>query len=158
VDDNYERASGYVSQSCDACVDMYLSEREKPPASQEEYATAIRKALNGVGQRVGRVEHLKDALEPVRPAHEDLRAVEQTGEQAYTLVAVPEELESSFLCHKRSTKDPYVGDDSGAKHYGKYYATLFMFRTPGEHPAALTLLWGKENGQWKILSYEVVTP
>src|SRR5215469_1615926 len=158
VDDNYERASEYVAKSCDACVDLYLAEGEKRPANAEEYAAAIRNVLNGVAQRVSKLEHLKDALEPVRPANEDLQVVEHAGEGAYTLVAVPDELESSFLCHKRSTKDPYVGDDSETKHYGKYYATLFTFRTPGEHPGALTLLWGKENEQWKILSYEVVTP
>jgi hypothetical protein len=31
-------------------------------------------------------------------------------------------------------------------------------RTPGEHPAALTLLWGKDSGQWKIVAYEVIAP
>jgi hypothetical protein len=35
---------------------------------------------------------------------------------------------------------------------------LFTFRTAGDHPAALTLLWAKDGGQWKIISYEVVTP
>jgi hypothetical protein len=158
VNDDYQRASSYVAQSCDACVDLYLAEGEKRPATAEEYSAAIRKAMNAVAQRLGKVEHLHDALEPVRPAHEDLRIVEHAGEGAYTLVAVPDELESSFLCQKRSAKDPYVGEEGDAKHYGKYYATLFMFRTPGEHPAALTLLWGKDGGQWKILAYEVVTP
>jgi hypothetical protein len=33
-----------------------------------------------------------------------------------------------------------------------------MLRAPGDHPAALTLLWGKENQKWKIIAYEVVTP
>ena len=84
--------------------------------------------------------------------------MEHTGEHAYTLAAVPDELEPSFACHKRSAKDPYVSDDSGTMHYGKYYATMFTFKTPGEHPAALTLLWGKESGEWKIISYELVTP
>jgi hypothetical protein len=139
-------------------VDLYLAEGEQQPKNAEEYAAAIRRALNRVAQRVGKVEHLKDALEPVRPANDDLRVLEHEGEGAYTLAAVPDELEPSFLCHKRSTKDPYVAEDSATKHYGKYYATLFALRTPGDHPAALTLLWGNEAGQWKILSYEVVTP
>jgi hypothetical protein len=158
VDDNYERASSYVAPSSNACVNLYLAEGETPPATAVQYAEAIRKALQRVAARVGKVEHLHDALEPVSPANQDLRVLEHAGEGAYTLAAVPDVLESSFLCHKRSTKDPYVGDESESKRYGNYYATLFAIRTPGDHPAALTLLWGKENGQWKILSYEVVTP
>jgi hypothetical protein len=116
--------------------------------------------LNKVAQKVGKVQHLREALEPVRADHEDLRTVPNAGENAYTLVAVPDELEGLFLCSKRSETNEYVpGDETtSAKNYGHYYATLFMFRTPGEHSAALTLLWGKENGQWKIISYEVATP
>ncbi len=97
-------------------------------------------------------------MEPVRPEHEDLRVVEHAGEHAYTLVAVPDSLAGSFSCNKRSTKNPYQPGDEARKVYGNYYATLFTFRTPGEHAAALTLLWGKQEGQWKIISYEVVTP
>ena len=158
VNDDYTKASSYLAQSADACVDLYLPEGEKPPSRPEQYPAYIQETLNKVAQKVGKVEHLKDALEPVKPAHEDLRMVDHSGEGAYSLVAVPDELESSFVCHKRSTKDPYTGDENGTMHYGKYYATMFMFRTPGEHPAALTLLWGKDGGAWKILSYEVVAP
>jgi hypothetical protein len=158
VNDDYDKASSYLSQKCDACVDMFLSEGEKPPSGRDQYPAYIRQTLNKVAQKVGKVEHLNEVLEPVKPENEDLRTVEYAGEQAYTLVAVPDELASSFECEKRSKKHPYAGDDAAKKVYGNYYATMFTFRTPGEHSAALTLLWGKDGGQWKILSYELVTP
>lgn len=158
VNDDYDKASSYLSQKCHACVNMFLPEGEKPPSGQEQYPAYIRETLNKVAQKVGKVEHLNEVLEPVKPAHEDLRTVEHVGERAYTLVAVPDELANSFECENRSKRHPYAGDESTKKVYGNYYATLFTFRTPGEHSAALTLLWGKEGGQWKILSYELVTP
>jgi hypothetical protein len=158
VNDDYGKASSYLSQKCNACVDLFLPEGEKPPSGQEQYLTYIRETLNKVAQRVGKVELLNEALEPVKPAHEDLRMVEHADERAYTLVAVPDELASSLECEKRSKKHPYAGDETAKKVYGNYYATMFAFRTPGEHSAALTLLWGKDSGQWKILSYELVTP
>jgi peptidyl-tRNA hydrolase len=158
VNDDYDKASSYLSQRCDACVDMFLPEGEKPPSGPEKYPAYIRETLNKVAQKVGKVEHLNEVLEPVKPAHADLRTVEHTGEGAYTLVAVPDDLASSFECEKRSKKHPYSGDEAAQKVYGNYYATMFAFRTPGEHAAALTLLWGKDGGQWKILSYELVTP
>ena len=106
------------------------------------------------------MEHLHDALEPVRPEHDDLQLVAHAGEGAYTMVAVPDYLAGSFLCEETSAKKPYAPPDAttAAKQYGNYYATLFTFRTPGDHPAALTLLWGKDSGQWKVIAYEVVAP
>jgi hypothetical protein len=160
VDDNFDRAATYVSPRCNECVNLYLAEGEKPPATTEEYSVYIRKALGAVDKDLGKVQHLHDALEPVRPEHEDLQVVEHAGEHAYTLVAVPDYLVGAFLCDKRSSKNPYVvADESGRqKNYGDYYAVLFTLRAPGDHPAALTLLWAKENGKWKIIAYEVMTP
>jgi hypothetical protein len=42
--------------------------------------------------------------------------------------------------------------------YGIYYTVLFSLRTPGEHSAALTLLWAKETEKWKIIAYELLAP
>ena len=86
--------------------------------------------------------------------------VNHAGEDAYTVVAVPDYLTGSFLCEKESTSHPYEPPTGSAKQvtYGNYYATLFALRTPGEHPAALSLLWNKENGQWKIIAYQLMTP
>ena len=159
VDDNFDGAAKYVSAKCDACVGLYLAEGEKLPATAEEYSAYIRKALTTVGKDVGKVGHLSEALEPVQAEHDDLQMVEHGGERAYTLVAVPDYLAGTFECDRRSSKNPYPPDDAAAqKTYGNYYATLFMFRTAGEHPAALTLLWGKDSGEWKIIAYEMVTP
>jgi hypothetical protein len=160
VEENFDRAAMYVSARCNECVNFYLAEGEKPPATTEEYSAYIRKAMSTVDKDLGKVQHLNEALEPVRAEHDDLQVVEHAGEHAYTLVAVPDYLAGSFLCDKRSSKNPYAPADGSAqqKDYGNYYAVLFMLRAPGDHPAALTLLWGKENEKWKIIAYEVVTP
>jgi hypothetical protein len=109
---------------------------------------------------VGTVQHLRDALEPVQPDHDDLQRVPHAGEDAYAVVAVPDYLADAFRCDKESVTHPYklVPETAKQKTYGNYYATLFALRTPGDHSAALTLLWNKEGGQWKIIAYELVTP
>ena len=73
------------------------------------------------------------------------------------MVAVPDSMAGSFLCADTSVKNPYTPADDAPKTYGNYYATLFALRTPGEHPAALTLLWAKDGGRWKIVAYELNT-
>ncbi len=160
VTDNFDQADQYFSSRSNECVNSYLAEGEKPPSTPEEYSAYIRNAITTVGKDVGKVQHLHEALEPVQPDHDDLRVVNHAGEDAYTVVAVPDYLTGTFLCEKESTSHPYEPPTGSAKQvtYGNYYATLFALRTPGEHPAALSLLWNKENGQWKIIAYQLMTP
>jgi hypothetical protein len=115
--------------------------------------------MTTLGQDVGRVQHLRDAMQPVQPEHDDLKVVRREGEGAYTVVAVPDSLAELFMCDEESSKHPYdVSADPKQKIYGNYYAILFSLHTPGEHSAALTLLWAKEGEQWKIIAYEMLAP
>jgi hypothetical protein len=160
VADNFDQAATYFSPRCNECVNTYLAEGETALSTPAEYSAYIRTAITSVGKDVGRVQHLREALEPVPPDHDDLQLVHHTGEDAYAVVAVPDYLADSFRCEKKSASHPYGPSPGTAqpKSYGNYYATLFSLRTPGDHPAALTLLWNKENGRWKIIAYELVTP
>jgi hypothetical protein len=42
---------------------------------------------------------------------------------------------------------------------GLYYGVAFQFKIPGQgdEPAALYTLWGVEEGQWKVIAWEVLT-
>jgi len=159
VADNFDSAGTYFSQRSYGCVADYLSPDQPAPSTSSDYANYVRSAMTSVGKDVGPVEHLRDAMEPVQPEHDDLKILRHEGEGAYTVVAVPDYLEKLFLCDKESSKHPYdVSPDPKGTVYGNYYATLFALRTPGEHPAALTLLWAKEGQKWKIVAYEVLAP
>ena len=160
VADNFDQAATYFSPRSNQCVNAYLAEGERPPSTPAEYAAYIRTSITTVGKDVGTVQQLSDALEPVTPDHDDLQVVHHPSEDAYSAVAVPDYLVESFSCEKESTNHPYQAPAATAqpKNYGNYYATLFELRTPGDHPAALTLLWAKESGAWKIIAYEVVAP
>lgn len=156
ADDFNAAAQFFSSHSCE-CVSAFLSADEQQPQTPDQYATALRAALTTVGKDVGHVQHLRDAIEPVEPDHDDLKAVPHSEADAYALIAVPDYLASSFACQKAGAgADP--GTDPQAKSYGRYYAMLFALRTPGDHPASLAFLWSKENGQWKIISYSLMAP
>ena len=157
VADNFDQAATYFSPRTNECVNIYLGEGQQAPSTPAEYAAYIRASITTVGKDVGTVQQLSDALEPVTPDHDDLLLVHHPGEDAYVAVAVPDYLAGSFLCEKESTSHPYSPPPE-QKTYGNYYATLFALRTPGDHPAALTLLWNKESTGWKIIAYEVVAP
>jgi hypothetical protein len=159
VADNFDHAATYFSQRSDTCVLAYLPPDKPAPSTSAEYAAYLRSAITSVGKEVGPVRHLRDALEPVRPDHDDLNVLPHEGEGAYTVVAVPDYLVELFLCDQESSNHPYdVSPGLTRKAYGNYYAVLFSLRAPGEHSAALTLLWAKESEKWKIIAYELLAP
>lgn len=41
--------------------------------------------------------------------------------------------------------------------YGNYYGAIFELKVGGT-PAALKLLWARENGPWKIIAYSIEIP
>jgi hypothetical protein len=159
VADNFDHAATYFSERSDNCVLAYLPPDKPAPSTAADYAAYLRSAMTSVGKDVGPIQQLREAVEPVQPEHEDLKVVRHEGEGAYTVVAVPDYLAELFLCDQESSKHPYdVWPDPKRKAYGNFYATLFSLRTPGEHSAALTLLWAKENEGWKIIAYELLAP
>jgi hypothetical protein len=159
VADNFDHAASYFSPRSNECVLAYLPTDKPAPSTPADYAAYVRDAMTSVGKDVGPVQHLHDAIEPVQPEHDDLKVLPHKGEGAYTVAAVPDYLAEMFLCDKESPKHPYdVPADPKQKVYGNYYAVLFSLRTPGDHPAALTLLWAKDSDKWKIIAYELLAP
>jgi len=159
VADNFDHAATYFSQRSNNCVLDSLPPDQPAPSTSADYAAYVRGAITSVGNDVGPVQRLRDAMEPVQPEHDDLKILRHEGEGAYTVVAVPDYLAELFLCGKESSKHPYdASPDPERKVYGNHYAVLFSLRTPGEHSAALTLLWAKESEKWKIISYELLAP
>jgi hypothetical protein len=159
VADNFAAAAGFFSPQSNDCASAFLSPGEQEPQTPQQYAAFLRASLTTVGKDVGQVHHLRDAIEAVEPEHDDLKIVAHSGADAYTVIAVPEYLAGSFTCLKKAApRDQAPAADSQPKSYGKYYATLFALRTPGDHPASLAFLWSKKEGQWKIISYSLMAP
>lgn len=159
IADNFDHAATYFSRRSDTCVLAYLPSDKSTPSTSAEYAAYVRDAMTTVGKDLGPVQHLHDAIEPVQPEHDDLKVLRHAEEGAYTVAAVPDYLAEVFQCEPESTKHPYdVSPDAKQKMYGNYYAVLFSLRTPGEHAAALALLWAREGDGWKIIAYELLAP
>ncbi len=45
-------------------------------------------------------------------------------------------------------------DTGAASRYGTYFSTLFHFKVGAGEGGALGLLWIREDGFWRIVSYE----
>ena len=153
---DYAAATKYFAASSYACVDA-----SSQPAQQSSGTPAqLRDAMSTLANNLDQAQHINEVLEPVDPDHPGLKLVDHPEQDAYTVVAVPDTLAPMFMCEKESRAHPYQPVDwvAQSSSYGKYYELLFQVRTPGEHPASLSFLWSKDQGQWKIVSYEMVSP
>src|SRR5262249_33854865 len=108
VADNFDHAAAYFSERSHNCVAAYLSPDKPAPSTSDGYAAYLRDAMTSIGKEVGPVQHLRDAVEPARPDHDDLKVVRNEGEGAYTVVAVPDHLADLFLCDTESSQHPYA--------------------------------------------------
>jgi TRAP-type uncharacterized transport system substrate-binding protein len=62
-------------------------------------------------------------------------------------------------CQERKPgEELYFQEPGTGKVYGNYYAVGFrLFKTVGD-PSVLWTVWAKENSQWKVVSYFLITP
>ena len=155
---NYVAATNYFSPKSYSCIDAAIGSDQAKPTEPSQYLNHMQTAMQSVAEDVQRVEHLPDVIEAVEVDHPGLKLVSHKGDDAYTVVAIPNTLAPAMMCGQESQQHPYVPDESQELKYGDYYGMIFAVRTPGEHPASLSFLWAKDNGQWKIVSYQLVSP
>jgi hypothetical protein len=155
---NYAAAMNYFSPRSYSCIDAVVPDDQPKPSNSAQYLNYMQTAMETVAQDIETAQHLHDVIEPADADHPGLKLVQHKGDNAYTLVAVPEALVPAVSCGRDSKQHPYEEGSAAAEKYGDYYDVLFAIRTPGEHPASLSFLWGRDNGQWKIISYQMITP
>jgi hypothetical protein len=153
---DYAAATKYFAASSYACVDASSQPAQQSPGTPSQ----LRNAMSTLASNLDQAQHINEVLEPVDPEHPGLKLVDHPEQDAYTVVAVPDTLAPIFMCEKESRAHPYqpVDWEAQSSSYGKYYELLFEVRTPGDHPASMSFLWSKDKGQWKIVSYEMVSP
>jgi hypothetical protein len=155
---NYVAATNYFSPRSYSCIDATVPTDQPKPTTTAQYLNYMQTAMQTVSQDVGNSQHLADVVEAADPEHPGFKLVKHKSDKAYTLVAVPDTLVPAMMCEKESNQHPYQAQESATPKYGEYYDMLFAVRTPGDNSASLSFLWGKDNGQWKIISYEMMSP
>jgi hypothetical protein len=109
--------------------------------------------MKRVNKTLGSVAALTDVAKGIRMFDPELRVVEQPHHEAFVLYDVPESRALKFECAYRGLPDSEVPQGSKTK-YGDYYGTVFHISAPGRPGSTLALLWAKENGNWKVISWE----
>ena len=148
----------YVSPKSFPCYNVYRPENAPQAGSVEEAGKLIRERMKLLGDWAGTGKRLEDVLVAAEPHHPDLKLVKHDQAKAYAIVSVPDYMGAAADCAAlKPGETPHV-DHSGPKTHGSFYAASTRLRKAGEDAAVLWTLWAKQEKEWKVVSYLVVTP
>jgi hypothetical protein len=147
VEGNIVATMGYVSERALACL---AEERDDPSSIDRGMAplllvSRLKAAHDALGSR-NSLEGLTIGVRLTRPG---LRVVTQPYHAQFVIYSVPDDVAAAFNCESRMT----LGDPKKIRRaYGNYFGATFYIN--GRQDRAVALLWAKENGYWKIVSWQ----
>jgi hypothetical protein len=148
VEGDIVAAMGYVSDRSYAC----LAQDSDSPADFDrgiapfQLMTQMKSAYESLGPH----KSLEGLVVGTRFAAPAVRAVRQPHHAQFVIYAVPDDVAVTFDCESRLTP----GDPASVKRqYGNYAGATFYIAGRRDYPVAL--LWGKDDGYWKIVSWRV---
>jgi hypothetical protein len=77
-----------------------------------------------------------------------LKVVRQPQHAQFVVYSVPDDVAATFDCERRLSP---AGARKPARAYGNYFGAMFTIRGHQDHRVAL--LWAREEGYWKIVSW-----
>jgi hypothetical protein len=114
--------------------------------------------MKAVSEKVGQVDNLTEAIGAVIPWRKAFRVVNQPFAGGFTIVEAPDGFAEYFRCENRSKEKQLQALSEENPHYGTYYGAVFRFRSAAIRGGVLALLWTKQNGAWRVIAWEVLSP
>ena len=148
VDGETADAVSYISPRAYECLQF----EQEAPVDRGMAPFILVKGMTAVHDAVGEVSKLEDVAVGVRLNDPELKVVENPHHAQFVLYDVPTDVATSFECINR-TEAVAQASVKADRRYGEYYGSIFYIGGPvrGE---TVALLWAKEAGYWKIISYE----
>ena len=150
---NYDEAMEFVSDEALPCILLDLrglgprnATRRQMRQSVEEFAEMFNR----------RHETLSGVIERVPAWGPNLREVEHRYSDDFYLGQVSDAVADSFLCGNRTGGQRQAVSGTQGATFGTYYGTIFRFRLESTADGAFAVLWKKEDGRWKVVSYDVI--
>ena len=140
---------GYVSPRSYACLaqdgdDPFSVDRGIAPFV---LSRNLKAAYDAIGQHAS-LEGLTVGVRLTLPA---LRLVNQPHHAQYVIYSVPDDVAAAFNCESRLT----LGDPKKSRRrYGTYFGATFNINTPNGREHSIALLWARDDGYWKIVSWK----
>ena len=154
---NIEEAQAFVSDRALDCVRLN-SGKEGRVVSNAEARRELYSILKGAADRLGGHLTLSPSIHAVMPWRKGLLVLDHPFAQDFTLLSVPDAFANAFACGTISQQANDKALEDPNAQYGNYYGILLQARSVDNQGVVLGLLWGKENGAWRIVSYQMIRP
>ena len=131
------------------------------PTKDQQKLTPMARIQSGLQQPLGRIPSgasLSDMMSSLQPRNDLLPPVQQENSKAFAIMAVPDQISSSFLCQNRQPHEDAPDLKPADAKYGAYYLSASQLNYGEEESPALLLLWTKEGAGWKVVAWAVELP
>ena len=147
IEGNIPQAMAYMSDRAYTCL---AAEADDPSGFDRGMAPfELMGRLKAAHDSLGRHDSLQGLTIGVRLSRPGLRLVTQPNHAQYVVYSVRDDVAARFDC-QQETK-PATGVNAG-REYGTYHGTVF--HVAGTEDQTVALLWARENGYWKIVSWK----
>jgi hypothetical protein len=139
-------AMGYVSERSYAC----LAQEAENPGSFDRGTAPYQLMMNlkSAHDTLGAHASLESLVVGTRLTVPGLRVVTQPYHAQFVIYSVPDDVAAAFDCESRLTPAAAAKVE---RAYGTYFGTTFFI--DGERDYSVALLWAKDQGYWKIVSW-----
>jgi hypothetical protein len=159
VDHNAPGALRSVSDRANACVALYLSDELPAPSSAASARALLQQGMEALAASAGITKKLGSAIAAPEFHHRDLKLVKHSQSKAFAIVALPDIMADEADCAGRKHgEDLAFRTDGDRTISGKSYAIGFKLKNAPENPGVLWMVWQRDAGVWKVVSYAVLTP
>jgi hypothetical protein len=139
----YDQALEFLSTRAYACLNVTKDAKGRPldaPAARKELGALMTLAT----KRVGVKTDLTSAIVAFQPRNPNQVVLDQRFRREFTVGPLSAAVARPYFCNPASVPPEGPG--------AEYYGVIFSFRVEGG--GTLGLLWFRENGKWKIVSYQ----
>ena len=143
----YHQALEFLSTQAYACLNLSDDARSQALDAAGARREA-RKLMEYADARLGPRPDLTSAIVAFTPRNPDRPVTDHPFKREFLLGPVPAEEARQYLCNQSAAPPAGTQPD--------YYAAVFTFRIDGG--GTLGLLWTREGGRWKIVSYQPLVP
>jgi hypothetical protein len=137
----YDQALEFLSPQSFACLNLTEDARGQPldaKGARQELLRLMEYSAKPLGVRTD----LTSAIEAIAPRNPNRPITDHPFKREFLLGRVPEEEARQYLCSQSTAVLAGV----------EYYGVVFRFRVDGG--GVLGLLWARQDGKWKIVSYQ----
>jgi hypothetical protein len=139
------QAMEFLSPQSYACLNLDDDAQEEALDSRQARET-LRELMEIAVDEMGDRDNLTEAIDEVIPWDKTVRVLSHPYERDFTIGEMRNEHAEEYICGEIPARAEATGDE-----YGTYWGVLFRFKD--RDAGALGLLWKREEGNWRIVSY-----